>query len=741
MVISQKPGTVGVLGYKPRRAYIVQRYGFYLVWLSALTFTLAAWAIVRLVLEPSYLSLERQEVKGVVGRGQRLLEQNLEALGTSTQDYAWWDEAYRFGQGQKPNFVGVNFTAATLQNLHVEVMAYFDRAGSLLHAGQILPGATRLSPPNHTTLEALSHHRPKGKSSLAGFLEISGQVYLLVSSPVLPGDPSGPSPGFLVMARRIDANLIHSLSQALGSSLSLEPSTSDPRAIQVLGPNAIVGALPLTDLDNHIVATLKVQMTRPVYAQMRRTTAAFMVGIFLLALLSAGLMHYLLHRLETTREKHLEDARRYGHNVEQLAFYDPLTGLPNRRLLYQRARQSLSVAERKDWSLGLLYLDLNRFKSINDALGHDVGDELLCAVAQRLEQCVREGDILARLGGDEFAIFLYEACPDQTAQVARRIAEELNRSFRMGKHTLNVGVSIGIACYPEHGQTLPELLKSADAAMYAAKDQGLDFAFFDPDSNPYSPERLELENKLYSAVQNNHLTLHYQPVMNLRQGKLEGYEALVRWVQEEKEIPPGLFIPLAEEGSLIYSLDQRVLENGLQQLKQWASQGLHPILSLNISAQSLHRPGLRQQIEALLNKLKINPAQVMLEITETALISNPELSRQVLSDFQAMGLRIALDDFGSGYASLGYLRHLPINRLKIDRSLVRNIGQNAQDEQLLAAILELGRSLNLEVLAEGVETQAQLEWLVTHGFDYAQGFLLGRPLPAETIFDPPVLVR
>lgn len=711
----------------------MRRYQYFWVWMGAFVFLLAVTAIVRLVLEPSYLTLEAREVQNTLKRGQGLLLQNLKTLESTAQDYAWWDDADRFVKGENPNFIADNFTADSLRNLHVEAIAFFSPTGKLLHASQLWPQDTRLSTPGPLTLQTLRLYKPgNGLHSTAGMLQIAGRVYLAVSSPVLPTSRNGTPVGYLVMTRRIDGPLLESLSQVLGSRMSLRPTAEPAPALQILGPNALLGSLPLHDLNGQTIAQLEVHLPRSVYAQMHQTTNSFMVALVLLALLTAGLLHYLLMRLEATQISHLENARRYIRQVEQLAFYDPLTGLANRRLLYQRGQDELAAAQAIGKPLSLLYLDLDRFKSINDALGHDVGDELLCKVTERLSQCVRPGDTLARLGGDEFALLLPQSHEAEAKEVAQRLIEALGQSFRMGEHRLNVGVSVGIASYPEHGNTLGELLQAADTAMYRAKALGSGFAFYHPDHNPYSPERLELENDLHTAVRNNLLTLHYQPVLDLRVGQLEGYEALVRWVRKDSEVSPGLFIPLAEEGNLIYTLDQRVLEHSLSQLRSWTTQGLNPQLSVNLSTQSLHREGLTQQVEALITEFGVDPSRVMLEITETALVADLSRSQAVIRDFQAMGLRIAIDDFGSGYASLGYLRHLPVHRLKIDKSLVWQIGHSRRDEKLLAAILELGHSLDLEVLAEGVETFDQLEWLRTQGFDYAQGFLIGKPLPPST---------
>ncbi len=439
---------------------------------------------------------------------------------------------------------------------------------------------------------------------------------------------------------------------------------------------------------------------------------------------------FILVVLKDIRGRKLQQAQ-----ITQMAYHDSLTGLANRRQLHERTEQTLAIAEREGWPLALLYLDLDRFKNVNDSMGHDAGDELLVMVADFLRTCVRQGDTLARLGGDEFAILLYQATPKEAQNVAERVVELLASPMQLRGHRVQLGVSVGIACYPEHGGNLLELLKAADIAMYQAKHGGGGWAFFDLQRNPYNAERMGLENALHQAIHSREIQLHYQPVLNLKTRRIEGCEGLARWYKNEIWIPPWSFIQVAEDSNLIFDLDMLVLETGLEQLKALRARNSKAHISLNLSTLSLGHKELAVQVAGLLKLWQIPASSLTLEITETAAMENPQATFKILNELKELGVRIALDDFGSGYASLAYLRYLPIDQLKIDRSLVQHVGSGGLDEKLVLAAIMMGKSLGLEVVAEGVESQLQLDWLTAQGCDYAQGFVIGHPVEFDQIMD------
>jgi diguanylate cyclase (GGDEF)-like protein/PAS domain S-box-containing protein len=429
----------------------------------------------------------------------------------------------------------------------------------------------------------------------------------------------------------------------------------------------------------------------------------------------------------TAHLRDISERKRQEAEIEHLAYHDPLTGLANRRLLRERAEQVLALARRGGWGVALGYLDLDRFKEVNDSLGHDVGDELLKEVAKRLRGSLREEDVLARLGGDEFAILLSEAHEESVATVARRLLEKLRQPFRVAGHSLHVSASLGLAFFPQDAQDLPELMRAADVAMYRAKDERGSFAFYRAELNPYSRERLNLEQQLHQALEGHGLALHYQPIVELSQGRVRRLEALLRWLHPTRGlILPAEFIPLAEESGLVRRLDRWVLR---QAARRAVSLGLE--IAVNVSAKSLASPDFPQGVEAVLGESRLEPGRLWLEITEAALLHDPDTALHNLEALRALGVRIALDDFGLGYSSLSRLKRLPLGLLKVDRSFVAGIGQEPHDEEIIRAAVALGHGLGLEVLAEGVESAEQLEWLRQVGCDLAQGYFLGPAVPPD----------
>ena len=421
----------------------------------------------------------------------------------------------------------------------------------------------------------------------------------------------------------------------------------------------------------------------------------------------------------------ISERKAYQAQVERLAYYDPLTALPNRFLLQERAEQALAHARRSQQAVTLAYLDLDRFKEINDTLGHKVGDELLRLMADRIRNLSREADTQARLGGDEFALLLCDTDSGGAAQVASRLLEALKQPFVVGGETVHVGASIGLAVYPRDGETLDALTRAADIAMYQAKAEGGGFRFYNPAQNRYTRQRLSTLQGLRRALGQGELLLHYQPVLDLRTQTLRRMEALVRWQDPERGmIPPSEFVPLAEETGIIQELDLFVLE---QVLREAHSHGLE--FSLNLSARNFHDPHFVELAAHLLQQHPLGRGRLWLEITETALMLEREKAVHNLQALRNLGARIALDDFGMGYSSLAYLKHLPVDMLKLDKQFVAGIG-NARDEAILHSVIALGHGLGLEVLAEGVETPHQLAWLQSAGCDLAQGYYIGMPSPS-----------
>ncbi|HUO26787.1 MAG TPA: EAL domain-containing protein [Candidatus Aquilonibacter sp.] len=423
-------------------------------------------------------------------------------------------------------------------------------------------------------------------------------------------------------------------------------------------------------------------------------------------------------------------------HVRELAYYDSLTGLPNRTLMLDRFSQALAAAKRRKHKVGLLFLDLDRFKTINDSLGHSVGDLLLQEVAARLKACIREQDTVARLGGDEFLIVLGDVkdVPD-IAVAAERCMDAMFGRFDIRGHALSVGCSIGISIFPDHGTDTETLIKHADSAMYTAKEKGRNtFMFFTAEMNREALERLELENALRGALEKHELFLVYQPQMDIPSGTILGLEALLRWNHPELGlVPPDRFIRIAETSGLILQIGEWVLKTACQQAKRWQDQGLVVPIAVNVSAVQFRHESFCAKLRATLLESGL-PAQFLeLELTESLLLANADCTLSTIQELKNMGVKLVIDDFGTGYSSLSYLRRLPVTKLKIDRSFIRDLGVNQEDAAITTAVISMAKSLNLTVIAEGVETERQMSFLRARHCGGIQGYFFSKPLSVEEV--------
>ena len=436
-----------------------------------------------------------------------------------------------------------------------------------------------------------------------------------------------------------------------------------------------------------------------------------------------------IHLYMAVMKKRVEDM------LQHQASHDRLTGLPNRLLFDERLSLALARTHRYGEMLSVMFLDLDGFKTVNDTLGHAAGDQLLKHVAQRLTACLRHEDILARWGGDEFTLLLSPISgAEETARIATQILDALKMPLEIDGQELHIKASLGIALAPYDGEDAETLLKNADAAMYRAKQQGRNnYQLYTSAIGSKAQERLVLENNLYRSLERQEFQLHYQPQVDLQTGEIVGMEALIRWQSRDSGfISPSVFIPIAEEMGLISSIGEWVLWTACAQNRDWQSLGLPPIrIGVNLSALQFQQKNLVQVIAQVLESTQLEPCYLELEITESIAMQNIASTIAVLRTLRDMGIQIAIDDFGTGYSSLSSLKHFPLDKLKVDQSFIHDLVTDSSDAAIIKALVALGHGLNLEVIAEGVETEEQLSFLRSVQCDAMQGYLLSRPLPAQ----------
>ncbi len=427
----------------------------------------------------------------------------------------------------------------------------------------------------------------------------------------------------------------------------------------------------------------------------------------------------------------ITERKKTEQTIYHLAYHDTLTELPNRRLFMDCLRKEVNQANSVRSQLAVMFVDVDRFKHINDSYGHEIGDLILIETAKQIKECLHSTGLVARIGGDEFTILLTNVSDTEEVEtIAQRIKDSFQVPIESGGKVYNLSCSIGISLFPSDGKDVDELLKRADMALYAVKEQGRNgYLFFHPDMEERSLERILLENELKKAIQQKQFYIEYQPKMNLTSGQLIGMEALVRWNHPELgRISPGKFIPVAEETGLILPLGEWVLRQGCKQNKDWQNQGYPPLrVSVNLSTRQFYQSNLLDKIKEILNETGLEPEWLELEITES-IFTDIDQAVVILQEIRELGVHISIDDFGTGYSSFSYIKHLPVDTLKIDASFIRDIHQNKESQAIVKAIMDIAQTLNLNVIAEGIESQEQLIALSEDGCSQGQGFLFSKPL-------------
>ena len=497
--------------------------------------------------------------------------------------------------------------------------------------------------------------------------------------------------------------------------------------------------------DLHIEVSFKPLLIETVYTSL----ASLILGIIIfltLYLLPIRALNSALDKLKDSRstleaeikdkEKALQEAHEMGQKLHQMAMHDSLTGLPNRSMFKDRLSQALLLAERQKLILAVVMIDLNRFKEVNDSLGHHAGDSLLLEIANRIQSSTRKCDTVARLGGDEFALILHVDNKNNAIDICSKLSDVIKTSVWLDQLKLEVdaSASFGIAYYPEDSAEPAALLQKADIAMYVAKKTSNNISIYDKNKDTNSPEKLQLINQMNQAISKNELFLVYQPKVNLQTSKTIGVEALVRWQHPENGlINPGLFIPLAETSEFIHPLTEWVIDTALKEQSNWRKIGVDLDISVNISAKNLRDDKLQHKISTMIKKWDSNPNSIILEITESAMIENPERAQAILQEISEQGIRLSIDDFGTGHASLIQLKTFPFNELKIDRSFIKDMIIDTNDAAIVRSAIALSKSLNMTTVAEGIEDERIINLLKEMDCDLAQGFFLCKPLTSKNL--------
>ena len=444
-----------------------------------------------------------------------------------------------------------------------------------------------------------------------------------------------------------------------------------------------------------------------------------------------------LVRINRSLENEIAERRRAEENLQFLAHHDALTNLPNRLLLDARLKHAIERSRRNKTQLAVLFMDLDGFKHVNDSLGHQVGDSLLCLVAERLKECIREEDTVARLGGDEFVVVMGEVENLlDIEKLAQKLMQRLEQQFTINHQSVFIGTSIGISLFPKNGSTTEELITNADAAMYCAKEMGRrNFQFYTTDMTEVAYDRVMLEAALRAALDQQQFILYYQPQIDLSDGRICGVEALIRWKHPDLGIlAPAHFIQAAEDSGLIIPIGEWVLQQACSQMVAWKKAGIAlDYMAVNLAGQQIHESSLLPKIEQVIKNTGCDARWLELEITETFIMQRIGHAIETLDKIKQLGVSMAIDDFGTGYSSLSYLRRLPVDKLKIDRSFVRDITTDPNDAAIVQAIIGMGKTMNLEVIAEGIETEQQQAFLKQKGCHQGQGYFIGHPQPAEAI--------
>lgn len=724
----------------------------------------------------SYLQVENKSVNDNLERTKRTLYQVTHTVAALAKDWGIWDATFNFMQNKNKKYIQSNLTSGNFFNIGADMVMYFDTSGKLIYSRAVNKSRNKIiSVPQ----DILNQLKPGSRlldysnnpSKTFGLIATSDQIYMIAAHPILPGDGKGDPRGKIVMVKYLTEATLKKVTDITKIPLQIIPIKkqkvpNDYKHIHQTLTNSsyiviektndtLTGYRFIKDINNHPIAILKIKTNRDIYNIGLSTITfsnviLFIYSLAILVFLWALLQFLVVKRIEKLStnignfnddkngvSKLLEKVSDEVTAVQELyhqATHDPLTGLANRNLFYQTFEHYAEKASQNNTKIAVIFIDLDRFKRINDTLGHEVGDQILKRVAKRIKSVLKEDDIAARLGGDEFVVMLTNLEKGEIEEAANGLFKTVNIPLTHDEHNLYITASMGVCVYPDDGISIETMLKLADIALYHAKENGRNHLEFYSDSlSKTLSETHRQEIELQKAIDKNELCVYYQPIFDVKTKQLSSFEALIRWNHPEKGLLTGEhIIPIAERTALIHPIGEWLLDTVCMQIKSWLNAGLPAVpVAINFSSSQIRGQSLSENIAASLNKAHLDAHYVQIEITETGFIElTPKLLRE-LEELKRFGIYLSIDDFGTGYSGLGYLKKLPVSKLKIDKSFIRDIHIDADDKAIVLAVIAIAHQLNLIVIAEGVETQEQYDFLCHHNVDQAQGILLSPPLSAE----------
>ena len=755
---------------------------FKIVGISLIISILLIYIFSKNYLLKSFSAIEEKTAEDNTKRILKIIEKDIANLSSLSLDYSIWNETYDFMENHNENYIKSNFTdLSPFKELRISFFMFVDNSGKIVYSKTIDTRTTNETILNEFDVEyiktSISSIYKNTNNGIKGILQLHNMPVLITGQPIVKDDGSGISRGFLIMIKPFDDNEINYISKDLNFNIGISNFQESEEELgsfhsngiytKIQDNNFIFGHGLIKDIFGDPALVVNLKMDRVTYKQAQTSINYFILililiavlfNIFVLTLLDSLVIRRIskimttIDRISETEDltqkldiegkdeltklgahfnKMFEKLNKSRHAALKLAYYDPLTGLPNRKKLLESLE--LNIKEDKS-SFAIFYIDLDNFKSINDTLGHNIGDIILEKVANRFKSLEKENNLIARIGGDEFVVVQYNIEDSSEAEkLAIDISKVLKPIISLNNSEHYIAASIGISIYPYDGKDVLTLMKNADVAMYAAKkkrEHG--YEFYSKNMNRSTLNKLILENALRQALNKNQFVIYYQPIQSTKENSILGSEALIRWILNDKLVPPDEFIPIAKHIGEIVNIDNWVLHNACIECKKWNNQTMEDIyISINISFKQLKQQNFIYEVKTALENAKLEPRFLNLEITEDEAMEDVELTINILQQLKDMGVNIALDDFGTGYSSLSYVNRLPIDTLKIDRSLINHIHTNNKNYEIVKSTIAMAHSLDIKVIAEGIENLEQLKILTELNCDAIQGFYLGKPMESR----------